>query len=1044
MAQSNIKNKQSKKRLWLNRLKTFSLLSFVALIVVGYFVITSPSVVEKIVRSQFSAFTNGTIDLQVKEFSLFRGFVIEDVLVRSGNDFDKKPLLSAKRLTFKYYLPGFWVGDVGVHELGIYSPHIYLREKNGKWNILTLLKSSEKNENESEDDGEKSFFPKAIELYYNVQAFLYVILDDVTVDMESQSNNMQAHVDNFNLKTSLLSDKFHNLPLSLNALKLIDTMMLEVNPHNKVNVTFNNSNVSVGKKVNLTILLNFDKQNDDLEFSSTALVGENNIPFRYKNKKNMPFDFLFSYDMNYQPQKDKLYIKHVRLSALKDTWFNLNGYINNLIQKNGEFFADVSMTESNINLKKLYPYFSYFTDNKTLFFDGKISLAPFHLKGTFENLKLSEKISLTSIIVKQKSLRLTIPSFALSYSLLANLKNSKQKPIPFITSFTSNAQGTLNKAPLLLQADYIPHKKTFLLFTLKHLRVQEFAPFLSKDVLNMPFAFRGNINLLAKVWGQKETNLSSIVELSSNEFSYRLNHGFSPINRLKVALHSNIKSNDYNFSSLNIENKKIHLDLSNQKKQKALWLEARGKMSKKKNYLSYNFYLDELGVHLTHLRKVLPSEYQEKLESTVKKIPGVVLLKGNSLFALYKDKKILENNYFFVSEDLQITDVKLENRVVMDNKKIHIEKLELSGFNKSLSASVEGTLKKTLVQKLNEKNKIVKVEGYHPELSTNIFLGKNERTEIYPQNFIRGEMRLVSKISGNMIKGDLTVDHFYFDKGKLKVNDMNFKFPFKHNLLLNKTLSLTSANKERIIQNYNFARPYNLTIDSIEMEHPINKEQIFKAAYPMGKEKGISAVAYYDDNVFQMPVMQIYTLNGLVTLKNVLFNVGRGKLAEMEYMLQAQVKDTDLKQLIPPAKAKAIKDGAIHMDINFVGVGIKSKISKMVEEINGNVSVYKIGKEFGKQALKVVKPDSMAFIDLAVDQSIIVNKLDMDFKEGLVYARVFYRKGALGVLIGPAGNELVQERIPIPEYLQRARQEVEAYKLDTATSKEVKTNNGIF
>ena len=55
----------------------------------------------------------------------------------------------------------------------------------------------------------------------------------------------------------------------------------------------------------------------------------------------------------------------------------------------------------------------------------------------------------------------------------------------------------------------------------------------------------------------------------------------------------------------------------------------------------------------------------------------------------------------------------------------------------------------------------------------------------------------------------------------------------------------------------------------------------------------------------------------------------------------------------------------------------------------------------------------------------------MDLKDGLVYAKLVYNKGLLANIIGPEGEQLVQERIPITEFLQRAEKEANVYQVKT-------------
>ena len=144
-----------------------------------------------------------------------------------------------------------------------------------------------------------------------------------------------------------------------------------------------------------------------------------------------------------------------------------------------------------------------------------------------------------------------------------------------------------------------------------------------------------------------------------------------------------------------------------------------------------------------------------------------------------------------------------------------------------------------------------------------------------------------------------------------------------------------------------------------------------------------------------------------------------------------------------PELANAVEDGLIRADMQFSG----KNTDKILENTAGYFSVYKIGEQFGKQALKVVQPDSSAIVDFAIDNSIIVRRIDMDLKDGLVYAKLVYNKGLLANIIGPEGEQLVQERIPITEFLQRAEKEANVYQVKTeqdVSSGKFKTNQRLI
>ena len=230
-------------------------------------------------------------------------------------------------------------------------------------------------------------------------------------------------------------------------------------------------------------------------------------------------------------------------------------------------------------------------------------------------------------------------------------------------------------------------------------------------------------------------------------------------------------------------------------------------------------------------------------------------------------------------------------------------------------------------------------------------------------------------------------------------------------------------------------------MESLSIADPINKttKEPFMLIYPQGQYPGFGATMSFKDNVFELPNLQIFMLNGTITGQDILFNVGGAPIStkKMEFTATIQIKELDFKQLMPPSAAATIDDGAVSIDTFIVG----KDLSQAIENIQGYVSIYKIGNEFAKQGLKVVKPDSNGFTDLIVDSSIQVQKIDLDLREGLVYSNVYFTRGIFGNIISPKGNQIKQSRIPITEFFNNVQKEREVYR--TSSDKKKKSPDEI-
>lgn len=996
------------------------------LVIIVYFYITSPSFLENKIPEVFSSISNGKISLKVNLASLFRGFEFEDIEILSGPDFNHKPLLKMKKLSIRYNVYGFFTGDYGVLEVGIYKPRFFMIQRNNVWNVETLMKPGEKKdepeeEPEEEEPKEDSGKAEDINLPFNLRIFFKFILDDfhISIDGSDKGNSapMEFGMKNFTFKTHVLTKEFSTIPAGLGALEIVDTFLVQLNPDKPLDIYFKSPQASTKTPFDMHWLLALDSSGEKPRFLTALKIGHDDVPVTYSGRHLAPLGIDIQYNIHYSPLDDKLKIGFFRFQFLNDTWINLTGQINQAT-KPEQMKMYIELDESNINLNKLYPYYVKFTNDRSMRFRGNISLAPLVIEGGLDDLNIDGKVNMKRVYVFAAGMPLSIPYFNLYYNARLNLQKKEGLPLLYAKA---GWRGALNGAGLKADVHYIPKEKV---------DVGVYVRNLNPSIYSKGMA-RGNVNLAFTVKGQSENHLRSNLNLNIPWLIYTLNRGKSGINRINFSTGIKIDSPSMEFERVKIDVYKIAFALKNEKYKNGVWMNASNKvnMNTKSGNMDIHFRLHNLSANVIQLIPALTAAHAESAEPAADMLKKDIVLKGQTRVGIRGNTQKIDHETNFIIEDFDISDLWLRARVGIFPKQIQLTSITLDGLNKALDLKIHGNLTEERVKKTDEKTGKVKYENAMvPDVRMNLKFGKDKKEKIFQENSIQGHIGLNAHVHKNIAKGNLFIDHFYFDDGNLtKVNNVNLKFPFLHQIELRKVLNLTAANKERIIKNYNFTKQFNFTIDSVEIPHPIkdpSTKESFKILYSTENYPGFGATMFYKDNVFRMPAMQINILNGIISGKDVLFNVGRGKPAEMEYLAVIQVKDLDLKQLIAPEKAKAIEDGTIRMDMFFVG----DHLDQPIENMHGYVSVYKIGEEFGKQGLKVVKPDSAWLVDAAIDNSIIVRKMEMDVKEGLVYAKIVYRKGIVGTMfISPQGDRILQDRIPIQEFMQRATKEAKVY-----------------
>ncbi|MDY6935613.1 MAG: hypothetical protein SVZ03_15490 [Spirochaetota bacterium] len=378
----------------------------------------SPKRVEGLIVSNFNKHSYGDISLKVREFSPYGGFLIENILIRNGEEFSHTKFLEIESLVLRYGFFSMLIGDIRFDEIGIYKPRIYLTEKNGIWNPARLMKpGEEKPEKEEEEKIEKLHDKGApldeINLPISIEFLFKFILKDLRLYVKGEG--LHSSIEGLTLDVDLWLPPFKRIPMSLDVVSLINRMSLQLNPKGEMDVSFYSNDAKLNHPLILTWKLIFGRgEEKEPTFSSLFVCGVNRAPVRYKKILLTPLNLLISYDIFYHPVRDYLRLNHLNISFHDKKWFNLEGVIRD-ITKNQEI--DIRMTESIIHLDDLYPYYRSITGDRITRFNGDISIFPFTISGNPSNLDIDGNVNLRRIWYKNLSMEATIPQLVIPISL---------------------------------------------------------------------------------------------------------------------------------------------------------------------------------------------------------------------------------------------------------------------------------------------------------------------------------------------------------------------------------------------------------------------------------------------------------------------------------------------------------------------------------------------------------------------------------------------------------------------------------------------------
>ncbi len=377
----------------------------------------SPQRVENLITTNFNRMSYGEISLNVREFSPYGGFIIENIHIKNGKEFNNSTFVKIKRLAVKYGFFPIFIGSVKFPEIGIYKPEIYLEERNGVWNAARLMKPGEKKpeeEKEKKKPEEKEGPPqKEINLPLSVEFLLNFILDDLKLYARSSAFNTSMEGLSFNLGIDI--PPFKKIPLSVDAVTLLRKLNIVLNPKEEMKVAFSSKEAGLAPPLILTWKLIFSKEEKNTPlFNSIFKFGTYRAPVRFRKTYLAPLNFMVSYDLFYNPLEDHLSLKHFGVQFAGKKWLYLTGSISHVTKKQK---IDLRMAESSISLNDLYPYFLSLTGDRSKRFGGTISLMPLTITGGPENIDLAGNLVLRNIFFSMPKTAASIPYLNLSYDM---------------------------------------------------------------------------------------------------------------------------------------------------------------------------------------------------------------------------------------------------------------------------------------------------------------------------------------------------------------------------------------------------------------------------------------------------------------------------------------------------------------------------------------------------------------------------------------------------------------------------------------------------
>ncbi|EMO54975.1 LIC_11026 family protein [Leptospira noguchii] len=948
----------------------------------------------------------GTANFTVTKFSLFYGIAFEDLVLKSDSTFEERPVLSVKELELSYNLPLILLGRVKLSRIAIVGLKIDLRQKGGEWNLSKLFPTSSQSSPEEETTSSPL---EEISTILPVSAYLNLELKDIFVHVSSESglSSYKAGLEGFALAFELDTVRFRKIPLNVRILQLIDVIRFRMNPEKTVRIYFEDNSKSLDQPFRLG--LEFSRDPGGI-FVSQADIGSDSIPIKVQNKLLAPFGFGLRYKLGYVEKEDKLKLETLELKVNEDVWLSGGGEMTGVSSR--ERNVQFGIQKSLIRLKPLSDFLSTIPGIPKMKLDGELSLAPITISGKDTRLKVETDIVAKDLLISIGGKNHKIPKLKFLADFILHPFTQEtpnaSKPIPILESLTLKELSVdYNGIQLAAIGNILRGSQLDLDLSVQNLNLSDYVKTLN-GILGLKMKVSGIFNSL---------NVNGAVQLSG--FRFPMGRGKSSPIPINLDLKSRIQFSKPFIPDL-VRLDSISISTKSLEGKESLKISSTGNLGLGKGF-RVNLNSLVIKTELDRLTPTLPFSLRESLAPVRNNLGNQIILTGGVNYSILDGTQSVSGKFLFDLPGIQIRDLKMDlNLKIAKDSSITLSNFDLTAFQSKFRIVTSGLLKKT-------------PEGdLIPDLEGNIQLGSDKPAYLFKGINFEGLFAVRFRLKNSIASGTLISKNSNFgyanefcpgeDCKLYRVEGLDAEFSFVHDLSIKTTRNLIDGNKEKFIRTYGRIPASNFTIQQIVGTHPSISGIPFDYVKPKNGQPGLSARIDYSENFLKLEYLKVFTLDGLVNGKDILVNVGGGDPEKMEFSAVVQIKDIDLKQLLPPKRRSKIDDGKIKADLNVSG----RNLADPIPNINLFFSVFQIGQDFAKSAVNIFTPSNV-FTDF-IYNSYAVDKIEVELSKGLVYAVIGFKRSVLNTIINLENSQISQQRMPLANFLKRARSEVDTYR----------------
>lgn len=1001
-----------------------------------YYIAMAPSNVERLARFAVERYTGGSLELEVKRASLLFGFDIHNINLKSRAT--GLPLFRAKRLKLSVYLPAILVGHAGVRELTLERPEFYLDAKDGRSNWSDFLPQRERTAAPAAEVQEERPRRTRIPLYLTFKVYGNINVRDFRLYYSNQVGEKRTSLklENVDLTLAFITREFDEIPLNLSALDLFDTFIFALNPYRPIKIDFKGPRELSGA-FKAAIYLYRETSGGQTEFASRLNVDSSLLQLRKPGEAARPLALNLYYDIAYDAPGDRVLIRRVELKRNERRWLALSATVSEASSVNRRL--DLALTPSTIDVDDLADSIATLAGlAKAPFRGDRIDLERLSLRGRMDRLEMDTRLSARTLDFGSVANPQRLEEFRIDASAQVDLYQA----LPFLDQpegyrarddlafgvfyrlLAPELLARFNGAQFTGDASILPDAGVKLNLAIRNFNFERFAPRVARGVAE------------ARLTLSSPENFSRFaIDGALRITGLRYYMGRSRSGLHTVAL--NTKGVLSLGESVDVRFETLRLDARSPAGAPMLNLAAAGLLSFGKGRQLYDLNISDFDVHYQNLHPALPGQLQYAMQPA-----KVYLSQGISL----RTRMRIESSTAGMKVDgagelavpfLKLTDLKFATNMFFGEREIRFATASLDGLRGALSLRLSGALKKIA----NE---------WEPDLKLALNVARNELFAVHENISLQGSFKAdvalrPESASGLIDMRDLSVELRTGNCArpnspacrKFFVDRMNLNLPFEHSRRFDPRRSPGPGIGGEYFNTYGRSGRPNLSLASLSSNQTPNgaiaPEKYFYLGSPRG-DAGLTARVDYSNNTLLLSWLRLatfklgqgpngpaWTPNGVIDGRSIFFSLADLKPENMGFAANLQIKNLDLQPFLPETQSNY--DGVISADLK----ASCANLSDPLYNISAQANVFRISREFSGFVTRILMPSQI--VALMVRNTLEIPNIRTELRGGLVYSYITIKRGGLfpGLLIAPGDEEIKQERMPLAQFLDRARSEVQDF-----------------